>query len=60
MASREWVEEHRHLQYLRAAAACRPRHVVGGGDLARRRKYARLRWQKYRQLTRRVPRNGCD
>jgi hypothetical protein len=51
MASREWVKEHRELQYLRAAAGCHPRRPLSWAALRRRRCYASLRWQKYCTIT---------
>jgi hypothetical protein len=50
MASREWLREHRELQYLRAASASRPRRRLSRAALTGRRHYERLRWQKYQAL----------
>jgi hypothetical protein len=51
MASREWVKEHRELQYLRSAAGCHPRRRLSRAALRRRRRYASLGWQKYCTIT---------
>jgi hypothetical protein len=48
MASREWLREHRELQYLRSAAGYHPRRRLSSSELRGRRRYASLRWQKYR------------
>lgn len=49
MAESEWLLAHRELQYLRAAARCHPRRRASRSDLAQRRAYAQLRWQKLQQ-----------
>lgn len=51
MASREWLREHRELQYLRAASACHPRRHLSRAALSRRRRYEALRWNKYQAIT---------
>jgi hypothetical protein len=51
MASREWLREHRELQYLRSVAGCHPRRRLSSSELRGRRRYASLRWQKYRSIT---------
>ena len=52
MASREWLVEHRELQYLRAAEACAPRRSGRASNLASRRSYARDRWRKLQDARR--------
>jgi hypothetical protein len=51
MASREWVSEHRELQYLRAAARAGHRRTrLKRDERTRRRRYADLRWRKLLEL----------
>jgi hypothetical protein len=51
MASHEWLREHRHLQYLRAAAASHPRRTVTTSEFRRRRRYEVHRWRKLQALS---------
>ena len=60
MASREWLIEHRELQYLRAAAACRPRRRHKYAATQRQRKYAAMRWKKWREVSHLRQINGRD
>jgi hypothetical protein len=50
MASREWVNAHRELRYLRAASASRPRRRLGAREYSQRHRYAAERWRKYQAI----------
>jgi hypothetical protein len=52
MASTEWVQEHRELQYLRAAARERPRRKLSRRELRGRRNYAAQRFRKLEEIRR--------
>jgi hypothetical protein len=52
MATNAWVIEHRHLEYLRAAAQASARKA-SPKERTRRKKYARERWKKHVEVTKR-------